>query len=390
MTDDECEQALSTLKADHRLRRLSLIDSATATTVVQDGRRFLNFSSNNYLGLAHHPALKRAAAAAIRRFGVGAGASRLLSGNHRLYEALEAAIARFKSAPAALVFNSGYVANLGALGAWIQPGDFVFCDRLSHASLIEGVRGSAGTLRVYRHGDVDHLRALLAGRRGGRRALIVTDGVFSMDGDIAPLPALVALAIEYDAQVYLDDAHATGVLGSRGAGTCDHFNLHDPRIIQMGTFSKALGGLGGFVATGVSQIQYLVNQSGALIYTTALPPATLASAIAALSWIEENPTPRQRLLRHATYLRARVAAAGFNIGEGCTPILPIRIGDNEKAVAFSLRLLEAGFWVPAIRQPTVPAGESRLRISLTAAHTRAQIDRLVDALSSVGRALRIL
>ena len=390
MTSDQCEQALSALQAEHRLRRLSSIDSATASTVVQDGRRLLNFSSNNYLGLAHHPALKQAAAAAIRRFGVGAGASRLLSGNHRLYEVLEAAIARFKSTPAALVFNSGYVANLGALGGWVQSGDLAFCDRLSHASLIEGARGSAGTLRIYRHGDVDHLRGLLRRRRAGRRALIVTDGVFGMDGDIAPLPALVALADEYDAQVYLDDAHATGVLGSRGAGTCDYFNLHHPRIIQMGTFSKALGGLGGFVAAETPQIQYLINKAGPLIYTTALPPAVLAAAIAALAWIGENDAPRRRLLRHAEYLRARVAAAGFDIGEGCTPIVPVRIGDNEKAVAFSQRLLAAGFWVPAIRPPTVPVGEARLRISLTAAHTRGQIDRLVDALSTLGRALRIL
>jgi len=390
MTSDEGKQALSALQADHRLRRLSSIDSATASTVVQCGRRLVNFSSNNYLGLARHPALKQAAAVAIRRFGIGAGASRLLSGNHRLYETLEAAIARFKSTPAALVFNSGYVANLGALGAWIQPGDLVFCDRLSHASLIEGARGSAGTFRIYRHNDVDHLRRLLAGRRNGRRALIVTDGVFSMDGDIAPLPALVSLADEYDAQIYLDDAHATGVLGSRGAGTCDHFNIHHPRIIQMGTFSKALGGLGGFVATDAPQIQYLINKARPLIYTTALPPAVLAAAIAALSWVEENAAPRRRLLRHAAYLRARVAAAGFAVGEGCTPILPIRIGDNERAVAFSKRLLASGFWVPAIRPPTVPVGEARLRISLTAAHTRRQIDRLVDALSTIGRALRIL
>ncbi len=390
MTADECEQALSVLQAGHLLRRLSSIDSASATTVVQDGRRLLNFSSNNYLGLAHHPALKRAAAAAIRRFGVGAGASRLLSGNNRLYETLETAIAQFKSTPAALVFNSGYVANLGALGAWIQPGDLVFCDRLSHASLIEGARASAGTLRIYRHGDVDHLRKLLSGRRAGRRALIVTDGVFSMDGDIAPLPALLALAEEYDAQIYLDDAHATGVLGSRGAGTCDHFNLHHPRIIQMGTFSKALGGLGGFVATESPQIQYLINKSGPLIYTTALPPAVLAAAIAALSVIGENDAPRQRLLRHAAYLRARIAAAGFDVGESCTTIIPIRIGDNETAVLFSRQLFEAGFWVPAIRPPTVPVGAARLRISLTAAHTRGQIDRLVEALSTLGRALRIL
>jgi 8-amino-7-oxononanoate synthase len=390
MTPEACEEELRYLQACHQLRVLSPVDSAAGSVVRQGGRTLINFCSNNYLGLAHHPVLKEAARLALRRFGVGAGASRHLCGNHRLYEQLEDEIAAFKSTEAALVFSSGYAANIGALGAWVQEGDLIFCDRLSHASLIQGARESAGTLRVYRHNDVEHLHAQLKRRRGRGGVWIVTDGVFSMDGEIAPVPDLLALAEAYDATVYIDDAHATGVLGANGAGTCDYFNLNHPRILQMGTFSKALGGLGGFVCASTAQIRYLVNKAKPFIYTTALPPILLASARAALQWVKTHPAQREKLRRQADFVRTALGAMGFQVGQGITPIIPLQIGKSEKALDFSQRLLSEGFLIPAIRPPTVPEGSARLRIGLMATHTKTQIARLLEALQRVGQSTRVI
>jgi len=382
------QKTLHDLKNKNRLRQLQPVGSASSNQIVLGNKVLLQFGSNNYLGLADHPELKRAATAAIEQFGVGMGASRCLSGNLFLYDLLEQKIALLKQTEAALVLNSGYTANLGVLGALIQKGDGVFSDRCNHASLIEGCRHAGGMFRLYRHKEMDHLEALLAKRKPGQSAWIVTEGVFSMEGDIAPLPAIVALAEKYDAMIYLDDAHATGVLGGQGGGTCDYFQINNrTRIIQMGTLSKALGGFGGFVAGDNLLIQYLINRVHPFIYTTALPPALIAAAIAAMDWMAQHPKLRQQLLSNADYFRKNAAQMGWNVGKSETPIVPILVGDSETAVALSAQLDEAGIYVPAIRPPTIPKNTSRLRVTLMATHTHEQIDFLLTQLHVVRGAL---
>ncbi len=365
-------------------------DGVDATRVERDGRDLLLFGSNDYLGLSRHPAVQEAALSAIRRFGVGAGASRLISGNRSLYALLESRLSQLKATESALVFSTGYMANLGALGAWIGPDDLILSDRLNHASLIEGARHSKGLFRVYPHLDMDRLKRLLERRKSAQRAFILTEGVFSMEGEIAPLPALLALAEQYDALIYLDDAHATGVLGPKGEGTCAHFNIRSSRILQMGTLSKALGSLGGFLAADDLTVQYLINKARAFVYTTALPPAILAAAIAALDVLQTDDAPRKRLWENTRYFLAKLRPLGFDVGATETPIVPLYVGRSETALLFSQKLLEAGFYLPAIRPPTVPPGTSRLRISLMANHTRPQMDRLLSSLREVGQALRLI
>lgn len=378
------------LQQEYRLRSLLQVDSEQSTSITLDGKKTLLFCSNNYLGLANNPVLKKAAISAIETWGVGAGASRLISGNLSLFRSLEKKLAQLKHTESALVFNSGYTTNLGALSAIIRKGDLVLADRLNHASLIEGCRLSEGTFRVYRHKDMDQLQKLLANRKRHQHAWIVTDGVFSMDGDIAPLPEIVKLAERYDAMIYLDDAHGTGVLGPHGGGTADHFQLTSPRLIHMGTFSKALGGFGGFIAGSTTLIDFLINKARAFIFTTGLPPSILATAIAAIALIEKKPQLRKQLWKNRTFLFERVQALGFDTFESETPILPIRIGSSEKAVAFSKQLLESQIYVPAIRPPTVPEGNARLRVTVMATHTKAEMNILLKHLEQSGKALHII
>ncbi|MBI3805873.1 MAG: 8-amino-7-oxononanoate synthase [Nitrospirae bacterium] len=384
------EKEISILEQEHLLRSLLPIDSFSPTTIDQNGRRLLLFSSNDYLGLTTHPALKSAGIEAIQKWGTGGGASRLISGNLRLYTELEQRLARLKSTESALVFPTGYTTNLGALGAFIQKTDLILSDRLNHASLIDGARLSGGTFRVYRHKDTEQLRKLLSQRKSTQRSFIVTDGVFSMDGDIAPLPELATLAEEFDALIYLDDAHGTGVLGPHGGGTCDHFQVSNRRIIQMGTLSKALGGLGGFIAADRLSIQYLINKARPFIFTTALPPSVVAVAIAALDLIEQAPGIRQRLWKLANHFRYQAQQLGFNICGSETPIIPILIGKAETALVFSQKLLGEGIYLPAIRPPTVPEEGSRLRVSIMAIHTEEQIQTLLSGLEKIGKELRVI
>ena len=390
MWETQFLETINDLRAKNLLRALTPIDLESDATVTLNGRKLLVFCSNNYLGFVHHPKLKAAAIDAVQKWGVGAGASRLVSGNLRLYEVLEEKIAVIKSCEKALVFNSGYTANSGILSALIGENDLVLCDRLNHASLIDGIKLSDGKLRVYRHKDMKQVQSLLSRRPANQKTIIVTDGIFSMDGDIAPLPEMSALADQYDALIYLDDAHATGVLGEHGWGTCEHFNLHSDRIIQMGTLSKALGGFGGFIAGSDLLISYLVNKARSLIYTTALPPHVLAVAIAALTLIQEEPEHREKLWVNTHQFRKNVTALGYNTCGSETPIVPLFIGEADRAVAFSKRLMEEGIYVPAIRPPTVSNGQSRLRITLTATHTREQIDFLTLKLKEIGQEWGIL
>ncbi len=384
------QKALGQLEQKHLFRELIPFDSEPSTVAQKNGKTLLLFCTNNYLGLANHPTLKSAAVSAIQNWGVGAGASRLISGHLRLNDRLESVVARFKSTEAALVFSSGYMTNIGAIGTIVQREDLILADRLNHASLVAGCRLSEGRFRIYPHKDMTKLRKLLSDRKVGQDVLIVTDGVFSMDGDITPLPEILKLAEEYDASIYLDDAHATGVIGAHGGGTCDHYQLSSSRIIQMGTFSKAFGGFGGFIAGTSTLKQYLINKAPSFIYTTALPPSVLATALAAFELIEAEASLRERLWKNRAYFCHKAVQLGFDTLGSETPIVPLRIGSSEKAINFSKKLLEEGIYIPSIRPPTVPEGTSRLRVTLTASHTESQIDFLLSRLEKVGKDLRVI
>ncbi len=387
---DHYKEILQQLEEKHLLRSLRQTDDRPSSARSTHEHAQLFFSSNDYLGLANHPVLKSEAIAAIQRWGVGSGASRLVSGNTPLYQVLEEKLASLKETEAALVFSTGYMANIGTLGAIAHQGDLILGDRLNHASLIDGCRLSGATFRVYRHRDMVHLKKLLSNRKKEQKTLIVTDGIFSMDGDIAPLPDIMTLAEQYDATVYLDDAHATGVLGPHGSGTASHFKISNPRLIQMGTLSKALGGLGGFIAGSDVLIQYLVNKARPFIYTTALPPATLAASIAALDLIQKEPSLISQLWENRNDFHKKVTRMGFNTLDSESPIIPIFIGDSERALAFSRCLLENGIHVSAIRPPTVPKGTARLRVTLMATHTTAEIDLLLNQFEIIGKNMGII
>lgn len=371
-------------------RRLRPVSGAQDAIVTLDGREALLLSSNNYLGLANHPALKRAAQDAIERYGCGAGASRLISGDMALHQELERRLAELKNAEAALVFPSGYHANIGVISALMGPGDAIFSDALNHASIIDGCRLSRAHVQIYRHGDMAHLTQLLATcPRSGRR-LIVTDSVFSMDGDMAPLVDIVAIARCYDAWVMVDEAHATGVFGARGAGVVESLGLEHEVEIQMGTLGKALGGCGAYVAGSRELIAWLVNRARSFIYTTGIPPAVAASALAALDLVAREPERRQQLWENAAFLRQGLAALGYKIGPTQSPILPVLIGDAQPTMALAAALLQRGVFAHGIRPPTVPAGTSRLRVTPMATHSRAQLTHALEMFAAAGKELGIL
>ena len=379
------EQRLRQLERHHLLRRLRTVESASGTETILEGRPVLLMASNNYLGLATHPALKRAAIQATERFGVGAGAARLVSGTLPPHEELETALAKFKGTEAALVFGSGYLANLGVIPALIGTGGLILADRLCHASLIDGCRLSGAGFRVYRHNDVAHLKSLLAKRPSKRDTVIVTEGVFSMDGDLAPLPELIELADRYGARLFVDDAHGIGVMGVQGRGTIEHFGLDDRIPFHMGTLGKALGTSGAYVAGPAGLIQYLINTARTFLFATAPPPATAAATVAALRVLQAEPDRRTRLWNNRNYLHAGLKDLGFRLTGSASPILPIVIGNAQKTVAMADRLLELGIYAPAIRPPTVPKETSRIRVTVTSEHSRAQLDRALAAFRQAGR-----
>ncbi len=387
---EEFKEILTQLQAQGLYRALLQTDSGASPSVSVQGRDVLVFCANNYLGLANHPSLKKAATEAIETWGTGAGAARLVSGNVGLYGAVEKKLAQCKGTAAALVFSTGYMANLGVIGTIVKKGDLILADRLNHASLVDACRLSGARFRIYRHRDTAQLEMLLQKRKSGQNVLIVSDGVFSMEGDIAPLPELLRLADLYDAQVYLDDAHATGVLGKNGGGTAAHFACSNVRLIQMGTFSKALGGFGGFVAGSEDLIDLLINKARPFIYTTALPPSVLASALSALEWIQNDPDLITQLWKNRAYFAHKVSELGFNTLGSETPIVPLLIGSSEKALAFSKYLLERDILVSAIRPPTVPKDTARLRVTLMATHTKDQIDTLLHELGRIGKRLEVI
>lgn len=347
------------------------------------------FSSNNYLGLAQDERVKRAAIRAIEAYGTGSGGSRLTTGNLSLHERLESTIAAWKQKASAIVFSSGFLANLGTISTLMGPGDTIFSDALNHASIIDGCRMSKAQTIVYRHTDMRDLEEKLRSAPATGKKLIVTDGVFSMDGNIAPLPQIVELAETYGAWVMVDDAHAAGVLGKTGAGTAEYFGLSGRVHLAMGTLSKSIGAEGGYVAASEPVVEYLRNYARTFIFQTSLSPGVIGAALEAIEMIRTEPERRQRLLDNAAYMRAGLKEMGFTLVEGSTPILAVVIGEAERAVAFSRHLEERGVFAPAIRPPTVPEGSSRIRVTLTAVHTRTQIDRALAAFAAAGKELGV-
>ncbi|MBU4270754.1 MAG: 8-amino-7-oxononanoate synthase [Planctomycetes bacterium] len=375
--DDE----LASLERQHLRRRPLTHEGPQSVRLSIDGRELINFGSNDYLALASDPRLSRAASEAAARVGWGSGASPLVTGRAALHRRLEEQLAEFEGTEAALLFSSGFAANLGAIAALAGAGDAVYCDRKNHASLWDGCRLSRADVRVYPHNDCRRLAELLEASGRCRRRLIVTDGLFSMDGDLAPLAELAELAERHRAMLLVDEAHATGVFGRNGRGAAEHFGVEDRVHVCVGTLSKALGCSGGFVAGRTALIEWLVNRARSYVFSTAAPAAGSAAALAALDVVRDEPQRRESLLARAQALRDELRGQGWNTGASASQIVPVIVGDPRRATALSAKLLERGLFVPAIRPPTVPEGEALLRVSLTAGHTEEMIASLFNALA---------
>ena len=380
--DDFALEELAGRQAAGLRRHLHQVNGAQDRWITVDGRQALLLCSNNYLGLANHPALRAAAAKAASDLGVGAGASRLISGSMRLHHELEERLAVFKGTEAALLFNSGYQANIGTIATLVGPNDAVFSDELNHASIIDGCRLSRAQVHVYPHSDVEVLADLLA-RSSARRRLVVTDSIFSMDGDVAPLASICEVAERYGAMLMVDEAHATGVLGPHGGGVVEAQGLQGRVTVQMGTLGKALGSFGAFVAARRPVIDLLINAARSFIYTTALPPPVVAAASAALAIVEAEPDRRRRLADNARSLHDGLTRLRLQVSPAPAHIMPVRIGDPHRAMALSEQLLAEGIFVQGIRPPTVPSGTARLRVTVMSTHTTRDIEFAVRAFQRV-------
>jgi len=390
---------LAELRAKQLYRPLRVMSSAQGPEVIVDGRACISFSSNDYLGLTHHPRLRAAALAAVESFGAGSGAVRTIAGTMSLHEELESTLARFKHTEAVLTFPSGFGANTGVIPAITGEADLIVSDSLNHASIIDGMRLSKAPRVIYPHADVAALRAALAeARRAGRAdgagahrlILVVTDGVFSMDGDIAPLPAIVAAAEEFGAAVMVDDAHASGVLGAAGRGTVDHFGLHGRVAIQVGTLSKAVGVLGGYVAGSQDLHDLLVQRARPILFSTSAPPAVAAACLEAIHVLEDEPELHERLWANTRRFKAELKRLGFDTGVSETPITPVMTGDSALAARLSGRLFEEGVFAQPIVFPTVALDKARIRTIVTAAHTEAHLDRALAVFDRVGHELGLI
>ncbi|MCS1381254.1 8-amino-7-oxononanoate synthase [Lysinibacillus sphaericus] len=388
--NDRFRRELQVIEEQGLTRKLRLFSTGNESEVVMNGKKFLLFSSNNYLGLATDSRLKKKATEGISKYGTGAGGSRLTTGNFDIHEQLESEIADFKKTEAAIVFSSGYLANVGVISSVMKAGDTIFSDAWNHASIIDGCRLSKAKTIVYEHADMVDLERKLRQSHGDGMKFIVTDGVFSMDGDIAPLPKIVELAKEYKAYIMIDDAHATGVLGNDGCGTADYFGLKDEIDFTVGTLSKAIGAEGGFVSTSSIAKNYLLNNARSFIFQTALSPSAIEAAREGISIIQNEPERRKQLLKNARYLRLKLEESGFVIKEGETPIISLIIGGSHEAMQFSAKLLDEGVFIPAIRPPTVPKGSSRLRITVMATHTIEQLDMVISKIKKIGKEMGIV
>lgn len=366
------------------LRSLKEVSSRRNGRICIGAREYIDFSSNDYLGLSGHPALISKAKEALDRLGAGSSASRLLSGDLEVHHRLEEAVAGFKKTEAGLIFNSGYQANVGILSALYCKDDAIFSDRLNHASIVDGILLSRARMFRFHHNDPDHLEFILKKERARfKKALVITETVFSMDGDRSPLARLVDLKERYGCQIMVDEAHATGVYGPEGSGVVEEDGMSGRIDLIMGTFSKALGGFGAYLAASKDIIDYLVNRCRSFIYSTALPPSVTAANLAGLEIVREEPERRLRLLAAARYFRDALRHKGFEI-RGSSQIVPLIVGDNHRTLEFSDALQKIGYWVPAIRPPTVPRGEARLRFSLTIYHDMEILKSLTEEIANVG------
>lgn len=383
MPADFIATELAEIKRQGLYRQLRQVDGEQGPSILLDGRGVLNFSSNNYLGLANHPELEKAAKEALERYGCGSGASRLISGNMTLHLELEESIARLKGTESALVFNSGFQANVGILSTLVGEGDVLFSDALNHASLIDGCRLSRAKVVVYPHCNLTHLEAALKKAPQKARKLIVTETVFSMDGDIAPMEEIVDLAERHGAMIMVDEAHATGVFGPNGAGIVAEMGLRERVLIQMGTLGKALGGFGAYVAGKRNLRELLINRCRSFIFTTAPPPVMMAMAITAIDLLEKEPERRFTLWRNSQFLRNELKDLGFSLGKSSSQILPLIIGDAQDCMSFSECLLAKGVYAQGIRPPTVQPGSARLRITPMATHTDEHLKQAIQAFKEV-------
>lgn len=379
------DDVLDKLEKDHLLRSLTIRESPHVAGKVQiGGKQLIDFGSNDYLGLSAEQKLVDAVKSNSGYVGWGSGASPLIHGRGTLHARLEQELARFENCESALTFTSGFAANVGAISSLVDSEDVIFSDQLNHASIIDGCRLSGADIQVYRHADANHLSELITqSEKQYRRRLIVTDGLFSMDGDLAPLPDLVDLAQEHEAMLLVDEAHATGVFGANGRGVSEHFGVHEKVDVIVGTLSKSLGCHGGFVAGTESLIRWLTNRARSYIFSTAVPDATCMAAVTSMHLVSQMKPERQRLLQSADKLRSQLVSQGIEVGRSQSQIIPIVVGDPDKAVEIRNRLEELGYFVPAIRPPAVPRNESRLRISLNTRHNDEMINGLADALTSL-------
>ncbi len=388
--------ALDELKAKGTHFRLRVLDDQQAPVCHYDGKQVINLASNNYLGLANHPRLIEAALRATRELGVGSGAVRTIAGTMRIHMELEEKIAAFKNVEACVVFQSGFAANAGTVSAILGKEDFILSDELNHASIIDGARLSRAKIKVFRHKDADHCEELLdevSGEPGHK--LVITDGVFSMDGDIGPVDKLAALAEKYGAIMMVDDAHASGVLGRNGRGSVDHFGMHGHVDVQVGTLSKAIGALGGYVCGSRDLIDYLYHRARPFLFSTSHPPSVAASCMAAFDILEEEPDRIERLWDNTRYFQNELRGAGFNVGgvntpSTETPITPVILGEGRVAMEYSRALFEEGVLGTGIAFPTVPEGKARIRLIVTSEHTRAQLDQALETLERVAHRMNLL
>ncbi len=384
-------EQIDSFRANGTYQRLRELESPCEPISRYDGKEVINLASNNYLGLANHPKLKEAALAAVNAYGAGTGAVRTISGTMAMHMELERRIAAFKNVEACVVFQSGFTANAGTVSAILSKEDHIISDELNHASIIDGCRLSRAKIYVFRHADPVDAEAKLAALDGvpGRK-LLITDGVFSMDGDIGPLPGLVAVAEKYGAIMMVDDAHSSGVLGRNGRGTVDHFGLHGRVEIQVGTLSKSIGVLGGYVCGSKDFIDYLYHRARPFLFSTSHPPAVTAACLAAFDILENEPERIEALWANTRYFQAELAGLGFDTGRSETPITPILVGQAKTAHAFSAALFENGLLATGIGFPTVPEGRARIRTIVTATHTRPQLDRALEILSRTAKSMALL
>ncbi len=385
------DEKIQALKDDGVYRDLPINYGPCTNVINLNGKSVVNLSSNNYLGLANHPRVKKASMDALEKYGVGAGSVRTIVGNQDLLEDLETLLAEFKHEEAVMCFQSGLNCNIGTIQAITERGDLIISDALNHASIIDGVRLSRADKAVYKHNDMEDLERILKEKRDDyNNVLIITDGVFSMDGDLAPLPEIVKLAKTYNCLTYVDDAHGSGVLGKSGRGTVDHFGLHGEIDFIIGTLSKAIGVIGGYVATKKNVKAWLLHRARPLLFSTALPPAATAATIESVKMLMESEAYTEKLWKNAAYFKQALKDLGFDIGISETPITPVMIGSESKTMAFSKALLEQGVFVSGIVFPTVPKGSGRCRVMLSASHTKEDLDKAIAAFEAVGKALEVI